>query len=315
MIKRFIQYLIAVFIGVALLSSCKTQDAVAPSDVSATSQSPEAQADAKALLWKVSGNELAVASYVFGTIHMIEADDFFLPEGTLTAIDKSAKIVFEIDMADMNDPMKLMPMMQKAFMKGDTTLKDLMTEEEYGKVEAHFTKMGLPLFFLERIKPMFLTVFASGDFDPQQLQSGEIKSYEMEFASMAEGSNKETGGLETIDYQIGIFDGIPYKDQAQMLLDAISSDNPDGEEFQELINLYKEQDVEGLYKMMQGDETVAEYEDALLTTRNKNWIPIMSDMMSKDVTFFAVGAGHLGGPQGVINLLREEGYTLTPITE
>jgi len=115
--------------------------------------------------------------------------------------------------------------------------------------------------------------------------------------------------------QIGIFDGIPYKDQAQMLLDAIASDNPDGEEFQELINLYKEQDVEGLYKMMQGDETVAEYEDALLTTRNKNWIPIMSDLMSKDVTFFAVGAGHLGGPQGVINLLREEGYTLTPITE
>ena len=315
MIKRFIQYLTAILIGISLFSSCKTQDTVAPAEVKAAMQSPEMQEDAKALLWKVSGNELAVASYVFGTIHMIDAKDFFLPEGTLTAIDESAKVVFEIDMADMNDPMKLMPMMQKAFMKGDTTLKDLMTEDEYGKVEAHFSKMGLPLFFLERIKPMFLTVFASGDFDPQQLQSGEIKSYEMEFASMAEDSNKETGGLETIDYQIGIFDGIPYKDQAQMLLDAIASDNPDGEEFQELINLYKAQDVEGLYKMMQGDETVAEYEDALLTTRNKNWIPIMSDMMSKDVTFFAVGAGHLGGPQGVINLLREEGYTLTPITE
>lgn len=315
MINRFIQYLIAVFIGISLLSSCKTQDAVPTSEAQASTPIPEVQEDAKALLWKVSGNGLSVASYLFGTIHMIDADDFFLPEGTLTAIDESAKVVFEIDMADMNDPMKLMPMMQKAFMKGDTTLKDLMTEEEYAKVETHFSKMGLPLFFLERIKPMFLTVFASGDFDPQQLQSGEIKSYEMEFASIAEDSNKETGGLETIDYQIGIFDGIPYTDQAQMLLDAIDSDNPDGEEFQELINLYKEQDVEGLYKMMQGDETVAEYEDALLTTRNKNWIPIMSEMMSQNVTFFAVGAGHLGGSNGVINLLREQGYTMTPITE
>ena len=267
--------------------------------------------EAKSLIWEISGNELATPSYLFGTIHIINGDDFFLPKGTLSAFDVSDKIVFEIDMADMNDPMKLMPMMQKAFMGGDTTLEDLLTVDEYSMVKEHFSKMGLPIFFLERIKPMFLTVFATGDFDPEDLKSGKVKSYEMEFAKMAENASKETAGLETIEYQIGIFDAVPYSDQATMLLDAINSSDTKGDQFQELVEKYKQQDIEGLYNMMKGDETIEAYADELLINRNKNWIPHMSTMMTAGPTFFAVGAGHLGGPMGVVNLLREEGYKVT----
>ena len=118
----------------------------------------------KSLLWEISGNDLPESSYLFGTIHIIGSEDYFLPPGTLSAIDASQKMIFEIDMADMNDPMKLMPLLQKAYMKGDTTLKDLVTTDDYKIIEDHFKEMGLPIFFLERIKPMFLTVFASGDF-------------------------------------------------------------------------------------------------------------------------------------------------------
>jgi len=264
--------------------------------------------EAKSLLWEITVNDLVTPSYLFGTIHMINGEDFFLPKGTLSAFDVSDKIVFEIDMADMNDPMKLMPMMQKAFMAGDTTLEDLLTVDEYAMVKEHFSKMGLPIFFLERIKPMFLTVFATGDFDPDDLKSGKVKSYEMEFASMAEDATKETAGLETIEYQIGIFDAVPYSDQAAMLLDAINSSDTEGDQFQDLVEMYKQQDIEGLYNMMKGDETVEAYEDELLINRNKNWIPHMSTMMNQGPTFFAVGAGHLGGPMGVVNLLRKEGY-------
>lgn len=299
--------LLSVIGSILFTFGCKSTAQQMDQKVAKKSIAPEE----KSLLWEVSGKELVNKSYVFGTIHIISSEDYFLPPGTLSAIDASEQMIFEIDMADMNDPMKLMPLLQKAYMKGDTTLKDLVTEEEYGIIETHFKKLGLPIFFLERIKPMFLTVFASGDFDPNGLQSGQLKSYEMEFAKMAEDGGKGTGGLETIEYQISVFDGIPYSDQAKMLVESIKTSSTDDDTLKELIALYKDQDVTGLFEMMKEDESIAEYEDALLFTRNKNWIPLMIEMMKKQPTFFAVGAGHLGGELGVLNLLREAGYTVT----
>lgn len=264
----------------------------------------------KSLLWEISGKDLGESSFLFGTIHMIDGKDFFLPTGTLSAIDVSKKMIFELDMAEMTDPAQLMPLMQKAFMKGDTTLKDLMTTEDYDLVQGHFNKMGLPLFFLERIKPMFLTVFASGDLDAAGLQNGKVKSYEMEFVKIADENNKETAGLETVEYQISVFDGIPYKEQADMLVETIKSGNTEDDTFKELVNLYLQQDIQGLYDMMKQDDSIEEYEDALLNDRNKNWIPLMKKEMMIQRTFFAVGAGHLGGKEGVINLLKEAGYSV-----
>ncbi|MEL6388580.1 MAG: TraB/GumN family protein [Bacteroidota bacterium] len=293
-----------------LLYSCQSNKSITADGTDVTSPQDDLS---NALLWEISGNDLTTNSFLFGTIHMINSEDYFLPEGTLSAIDKSERMVFEIDMAELSDPMKLMPIMQKAYMKGDTSLQDLLSDEEYKSVEAHFSDMGLPVFFLERIKPMFLSVFASGDFDPDDLNTGAVKSYEMEFAAMATSSGKSTGGLETVDFQIGLFDEIPYRVQAQMLLEAINAADTEDDTFKALIQSYKDQDITALYRMMQEDESVADFEDILLVKRNKNWIPQMKTMMTEQTTFFAVGAGHLGGPYGVINLLKEEGYKVSPI--
>ncbi len=291
-----------------VMYSCKSNESVGAKSINKVDQELE-----NALLWEITGNGLTQSSYLFGTIHIIDSEDYFLPEGTLSAIDQSAEVFFEIDMTEMNDISKMMPLLQKAYMDDDLTLKDLLTEEDYGLVQAHFEKMNLPLFFFERIKPMFLTVFASGDINPGDIQSGKVKSYEMEFAKIAEESNKNIGGLETIDYQISIFDSIPYTAQAEMLIETIKSADLGDDQFMELVRLYKEQDVQALYEMMQDEDSIEEYEDVLLIQRNKNWIPIMSQRMASNKTFFAVGAGHLGGPMGVINLLKKAGYILTPV--
>ena len=292
-----------------IMGSCKSNGVVTPEDSIETDSSNLENA----LLWEISGNGLTESSFLYGTIHIIDKEDYFLPEGTLTAIDQSEKIFFEIDMSEMSDITKLMPLMQKAYMDDDLTLKDLLTDTDYKIVQDHFEKLGLPLFFLERIKPMFLTVFASGDMNPGDLQSGAVMSYEMEFAEIAENANKPIGGLETIEYQISIFDSIPYEDQASMLLETIKAGDTGDDQFEALVQLYKNQDVAGLYSEMKTDDSIDEYEDVLLVQRNKNWIPVMAETMAEKKTFFAVGAGHLGGPMGVINLLREEGYTVTAI--
>lgn len=289
--------------------SCNTAKAITDNEVEQVQDNDEL---AKSLLWKISGEGLK-DSYLYGTIHIINDEDFFYPKGTMAALDKVDKVVFEIDMAEMSDMSNAMSMMQKAFMSDGKTLKDVMSAEDYELVSSHFQKMGLPIFLLQRIKPMFLTIFASGDISPGDLQSGKIKSYEMEFAKEAEKRNLTTGGLETIDFQISIFDEIPEEDQATMLVESIKSADTGSDQMKEMVDIYKRQDISGMQEMMKGDDTIKEYEDILLVKRNKNWIPQIKEMMAEQPVFFAVGAGHLGGEMGVIKLLKKEGLKVTPL--
>lgn len=272
----------------------------------------------KSLLWEISGADLKVPSFLFGTIHMINKSDFFLTESTKTALSSTKKITFEINMEDMGNIATLMPVMMKMFMADGQTLKDLYTEEEYKLVKAHFEKLGLPLTFLGRIKPMFLSMMASEDAMSMQnsTQSGEIVSYEMELMKLAQEEEKAVDGLETAEFQMSLFDSIPYDVQAQMLMATIESNDTTSEssQLEEMVKMYKDQDIQGMQRMVKGDEGgISEYEELLLLRRNRNWIPVMETMMADNATFFAVGAGHLGGEEGVIALLRKAGYTVRPI--
>lgn len=304
--RKNLVYFITISIFFVAFSACKTAR-TASSDINKPLE--------KALLWQITGPDIKIPSYLYGTIHIIDSKDYFLPKGTMTALDAVKKVVFEIDMKEMSDMSAIMGMMNKIFMKDGMTLKDLVTDSEYKMIGDHFQKMGLPIFMLERMKPMFLTVFAYGDMDPSGLKNGNMKSYEMEFMELANNAGKETGGLESIDFQIGLFDEIPYDAQAKMLVDAIkaSSGTVENNEFQKMTQMYLDQDINAMISMLsdEGSE-VAGFEDKLLTERNKNWIPQIIEGARLQPTFYAVGAGHLAGPNGVITLLRKAGMKVTP---
>jgi len=304
-----------VIISSVLLFSCKTTKDLG---------SVESDVLPNALLWKISGNDISAPSYLFGTIHLINADDFFYPKGTMQALEATKDIYFEIDMDDMSDMSKMMGLMDQIFMDDGVTLKDLLSKEDYTMINDHFSEMGLPIFMLEKMKPMFLTAFASGDIDMGSLFGGaqteesSTKSYEFEFYELAEDMNKSVSGLETIEYQMSIFDKIPYEDQANMLVESIKAtdENEDGpNELDIMTKMYVDQDINAMVNMIDEDPTgFGKYNDILLVDRNKNWIPIMAEKMSSEPTFFAVGAGHLAGEFGVINLLKSAGYKLEPIS-
>ncbi len=273
------------------------------------------QADSsKSLLWEINGKGLKNPSYLFGTIHMIGKEDFILTEITRNSFAKADRVTFEINMEDMMDISVLMPIMMKAMMNNNTTLKDLLSAEDYKLVQEHFDKMGLPLMFMERIKPMFLSALTGSELPANGMSTGEVVSYEMELMTLAQSQEKEIGGLETAEFQMGLFDSIPYNVQAEMLVNGIKSGQSGDDQFKVMVDLYKNQDIEGMQDLIgQDSEGISKYENLLLLNRNRNWIPVMRNMMKEKVTFFAVGAGHLGGPEGVIALLRKEGYTLTPL--
>lgn len=308
--RLLLNYLFFFFIGFGALTA---QDAKQPIEKAVAQKTIT-----NSLLWAISGNGLADTSYLYGTIHLIGKEDFFLTEATKEAFSKSEKVTFEINMEDMTDMGAQMGLMMKAFMTDGQTLSDLLEETKYNEVKAHFEKMGIGMMwqFMEKIKPMFLSVFASMDMTGGGgLNTGEMMSYEMEFMEMAKTKQKTMGGLETAEYQMSMFDSIPYKAQAEMLYQSIKTeDTSSTDQLDEMVKLYKNQDLRGMMKMFATDEEgIGQYEDLLLVGRNKNWIPVMQKMMKEQVTFFAVGAGHLGGDNGVVNLLKAEGFTLTPM--
>ena len=315
--KLFIQFILALLVSVPMWGQVATE-APTTTDTTITKYFPVANS----LLWAITGKELTDTSYLYGTIHMIGKEDYFLTEQTKKAFNESEKIVFEINMENMNDMMSQFGLLMKAFMNDGKTLKDFLNEEEYTEVKAHFEEKGITSFLwnmMERIKPMFLSMFASTDLSGgNPMASEDIVSYEMEFMEMAKEQEKPMDGLETAEYQISVFDSIPYDAQAQMLLQSIRAeiDTTAIDELEVLATLYKNQDINGMITMFAEDtEGIGKYEEFLLLNRNRNWIPVMEGMMGQQATFFGVGAGHLAGEEGVVNLLKKEGYTLTPLKD
>jgi uncharacterized protein len=271
----------------------------------------------KSLLWKIEGNGLKKASFLFGTIHVIPKDQLKLRPEVDAALKASKFIVFEIDIKDMTNIKAQFALLSKAFMKDGVTLRDLLKAEDYAYVRTYMDKSGLPSTMIERMKPLFISSLV-GQSKDESGASEQTSSVELVLYKKAKKLNIRSAGLETTDYQISLFDKIPYKQQAEMLVESLrataSESEPGAAELSTLVQIYNDEDIQAMQAMMEEDGMgIKGFEDVLLYDRNQNWIKPMSDIMANQPAFFAVGAGHLGGEKGVIALLRKAGYKVEAI--
>lgn len=268
--------------------------------------------EANTLLWKISGKNLTRPSYIFGTMHMICANDIELSDSLKNAIKNSDNVYLELDMDDM---MQMMTAMMHMTMKGDTTLSDLLSAEDYKKVKNYFEDHSslIPFSMMEKYKPLLLESMVMEQSDAcdnmiviEQLVMQQAKHYD-----------KEIKGLETFDYQLGIFDRIPYKLQAQQLLkmvdDEKAGNDHDADDIKVLTEAYRRQELSKMDDLTKDDPTIAGFTDILLYDRNANWAKKLQELMPEKSLVVAVGAGHLPGKKGVLNLLREAGYKVEPV--
>ena len=138
-------------------------------------------------------------------------------------------------------------------------------------------------------------------------------SWEKEFESMAKVKKEEIHGLEKLKDQFDVFDKIPYQEQAELFMKLLMNTDSSKTEMKKLLDIYNKKDVAQLNLLTIMDDDLKKYEDVLLTNRNQNWIPIIGKEAKEQPTFFAFGAGHLGGANGVIALLRKAGYKVTAV--
>ncbi len=264
----------------------------------------QAQKLKKSLLWSIEGNEIQ-KSYVFGTFHMLPQDDFELKEKVKIAFQAVDQIVMELD---MDDPGMQVEMMKNIQMKDGKTLDQFMTEEDLDILnEQLMAAANLTASQVNTFKPFMVETFLLPTFI-----EGTPASYEMTFVQMAMDRSMPMEGLEEVADQVSVFDKIPYEKQVEDLLDILRNRSNMEELFARMIELYKKEDINKLYV-----ESLDYFDDAevdlLLHKRNANWIERMTQFSREKSTFYAVGAGHLGGEKGVIQLLMDAGYTVKPI--
>ena len=264
------------------------------------------------LLWKISGNGLQNPSYLYGTIHMLCADNAVLSANMKKAISDCDEVYFEVDLDNL---IEILFSMNKLKMKGDTTLRDLLSKEDYKKVKDYFEKKGsmLPFSMLETYKPML----AASTLEEGSLPCEKTAMMEQVIMGEAKQYRKKIKGLETMAYQASVLDSIPYQLQAEQLVSYIDKANKgeeDDKEMKEMFEAYQDQDLKKLEKlMMETDAGISGFTDILLYNRNRNWVKKLKTLLPERSLLVAVGAGHLPGENGLINLLRKEGYTVTPV--
>ncbi|MCW3090894.1 MAG: TraB/GumN family protein [Ferruginibacter sp.] len=264
--------------------------------------------DDNSLLWEVSGKGLARPSYLFGTFHLMCKDDIQFSSQLKTALSNSSLMYMEMD---MDDPAMLLGGLMMMNMKDGKKLQDLYTMAEYQKIEAFFKdSLGTPFSFMQRIKPFFLVAMLY----PKMMPCKTISGVEEELMKLAKEQKKEIKGLETMEFQSAVFDSIPYEEQAKELLKSIDSLPAYKKYFDTMIHVYKSQRLSEIENLFKDTEFGMEnHQDLLLNDRNKNWVAQLKTIMPAESVFVAVGAGHLVGKEGLINLLRKEGYTLKPV--
>ncbi len=261
------------------------------------------KAQEKSLLYKIESPN-GKPSYLFGTMHIIPDSAFYFPGKLQKVIKHSDKIVLEI--GDMN-----MMKAQSLMTLKEGNCFDIFTPEQKDSVLNWGAKtMNItPEFFekaLGKQKPFVLMQLGTKD-----LMAGDVKYIEQEVKKV--DTEIPVVGLETIEQQLGLFDSIPDAIMAEMIMDYVRGSENSEDLMTPMIRAYMDKDLEQLAKLIAEEESQGFDSEKLLINRNKAWIPQIKTLVAKESCFIAVGAGHLGGKNGVIELLTKEGYKIVPV--
>lgn len=266
----------------------------------------------QSLLWKVSGNGLKKPSYLFGTYHIMK--DSYLNQNPKikSAYEGAEGVVVETEV----DSSAMLSMAMRGLML-DKSLDKLLSQTDYKLVADEFKKgTGYDLALFNQMKPIVTATMLSLAY--VQKESDTLNSFkglplDLYFASDGRKRQKTVSALETMEEQMAfLFDHDPVEKQAQHLVEMVKEKDEMHDMSKSVTELYLKQDLQGMWKMNEKSGNTFGNMTYLLDERNHNWMKRLPGLMASRPTFVAVGALHLPGPQGLIELLKKEGYQVEP---
>jgi len=247
-------------------------------------------------LWVVKDEDTTI--YLFGTVHILRPGLSWFDEAVRTAFDASDTLMLEVVEGDPADMQALVQ--QTALDASGTPLRDKLTPEARAIYETALASINMPANAFDPFEPWFAGITLSSL--PLIVKGYDINSgAEKTLTEAAKAAGKTVGELESVQYQIGLFDALPEASQI-VFLNAVAEAVPDlDKEIDELVDAWGKGDTKALADQLnEGFEESPELYDKLLTQRNKNWARWIEQRLAEPGTVFvAVGAGHLAGPDSV----------------
>lgn len=267
------------------------------------------------LLWKISGNGLEKPSYLFGTHHVAPIHICDSIAGFNEAFNSSKQLYGELELDDIQAVSK--EIAKYTLLPQDSLLDKLYTPEEYKLIDEVVKKnMGVSADQLKMLKPVtistqlsvIISMQAFNDFNPTLPLDAFLQK-------KAKEQGMSVKGFETSLFQAQILFGEPLPQQASALLKTIKHFDKMKPFIIEMCDVYMKQDLDSIFKLMQDPELsfTPEEMNRLVNNRNHNWSQQLKDILPQQPTFIVVGGGHLPGSNGLIELLRKQGFTVTPV--
>ena len=279
------------------------------------------------LLYKISHKSLEKPSYIVGTYHLAPASFIDSIPGAKTALDAVDVVCGEVVMSEMESSESQKKVQAAIILPDGKSLTDVFTADEMQRINDYMDKLlGMnlnnPLLKSQmgKMTPMALStqlqlvqyMKLTPNFNPMKL-------IDAHFQNVAKRAGKSVAGLETVDFQIEtLYKGTTIERQKQQLLCMVDNDEYYALQMKELSAAFFAQDIQALWdvteeKMGNLCDTTPQEEEALIYGRNATWAEKMPAMMDGASTLFVVGAAHLPGEKGVLELLKAKGYTIEAV--
>lgn len=266
-----------------------------------------AQASAQSSVWVASKDGHQV--YLGGTVHLLRPSDYPLPSPFETAYQAADQLYFETDIAGLNDFAVQARLLQELTYVGDQSLRTVLDDEAYQALSDHLATTGMPIQMLEKFKPGLLVStlqvieFQKLGFTPQGVDAF--------FSAKAIGDGKPVGELEPIDAQIGYISAMGEGNESEFIKLSLEDLESIETSMTQMIDAWRSGNDQLLATLFVNDmkEGHPELYDSLLVQRNLNWMPLIEEMFTdNDTEFVLVGAAHLVGSDGLLNMLRGKGF-------
>lgn len=264
-----------------------------------------AQAPPRHFLWKVTSPE-GHEAYLLGSIHVLSKSFYPLSPTIDEAFAASRTLVEEIDLDEMEDPATMIGLMGKAMLPDGQTLDQVVSTRTYTAVRGRAEASGIPIAMVQRMKPWIVAVMLTAaeitksGFDPSL-------GLDRHFFARAKASGMPRRALETAAYQFDRLDGLPGPLQEAALNAMLTDLDTQANNIETLATAWRAGDTGTLERLlMDGFTEAPEIAERILFERNRNWVAPIERCLSDDAhCFVVVGAAHLVGPRGVVELLRQ----------
>lgn len=267
----------------------------------------------KISLWEIKGKQNSV--YLVGSLHLLKESDYPLDSQYYRAFDKVSTVAFEVDMDSAKSFTNQLYILGKSKLPASTQLPDVLPDSTYKKCEKVFASMGGSLKSLHAFKPFFVGTTLS-ILKMQQMGYDPEIGIDRHFFELAKEKGKKTLGLEDIKFQIDLLFSLDEQNEGNFLETTLQEISQYKEMIGAMNSYWRQGDAEKLDSLINASlYGYPKLKDKLLLNRNKSWmVSIEKFLAAKHDVMVVVGAGHVGGEDGLLHLLKKRGFTVRQLS-